>query len=171
MRTSTAAVLLATWLAACSPTFNWREVRAEPAALKALLPCKPDKTERRVPLAGHEVLLQVMGCETGGATFAIMVADVGDAGLSGEALAQWQAATLAHIHAQGPKARTFVPPGGVALAQSQRVTAIGQRADGSAVRSEAAYLAKGRYAIQAVIYADETKPEWVDTFFQSLRFE
>ena len=61
------ALLTGCALAACSPTFNWREVRAEPTALKAMLPCKPDKGARNVPMAGREVSLQVIGCDTGDA--------------------------------------------------------------------------------------------------------
>ena len=53
-----AALLCAAALTACSPTFNWREVRAEGAGLKAVLPCKPDKSERTVPMAGHDVSLE-----------------------------------------------------------------------------------------------------------------
>ena len=54
-----AAALLG--LAACSPTFNWREVRVESAPLKAMLPCKPDRGSRAVPMAGRQVELQVLG--------------------------------------------------------------------------------------------------------------
>ena len=60
-RTPAAAALLAVAASACSPTFNWREVRAEPASLKVLLPCKPDKGSRRGPLGGRDVDLAVLG--------------------------------------------------------------------------------------------------------------
>ena len=84
-------------VAACSPTFNWREVRAESVALKATLPCKPDKAARTVPMAGRQVELKVLGCEAGGATFAVLTGDIVDPLRSGEVLAQWRAATLANM--------------------------------------------------------------------------
>jgi len=167
----TVAALLGAGIAACSPTFNWRDVRAEPTPLKAVLPCKPDKASRQVPMAGRPVELQVLGCETGGATFAVLHADLGQPGRSGEALAQWQQATLANLRGTVSQSAAFVPAGALGLPQSQKVSASGQRADGSAVQSQAAYFARGTQVFQAVIYASQIRPEWADPFFQGLRFE
>src|SRR5689334_7855840 len=58
-------------LAACSPTFNWREVPIADAGLVALLPCKPDRAERALPLGAESVRVDMAGCEAGGATFAV----------------------------------------------------------------------------------------------------
>lgn len=69
-----AAVALAA--AACTPSLNWREVRLAPTTAVALLPCKPDRAERSVPLGGEPTTLAVSGCEAGGATFALMAAKV-----------------------------------------------------------------------------------------------
>jgi hypothetical protein len=167
----TVAVLLGVGTAACSPTFNWREVRAEPTPLRALLPCKPEKASRQVPMAGRPVELQVLGCEAGGATFAVLHAELGQAGRGGEVLAQWQQATLANLRGTGSPATAFVPPGALALPQSQKVSASGRRADGSPVQSQAAYFTRGTQVFQAVIYADDIRPAWADPFFQGLRFE
>ena len=158
-------------LAACSPTFNWREVRVEPSPLKAMLPCKPDKATRQVPMAGRNVDLQVLGCDTGGATFAVLFADIGDATRSGEVLAQWKQATLSNMRSRAGKEEPFLPPGGIALRESIHIVAAGQRADGSAVESHAAYFARGTQVYQAVIYADRLQPQWAETFFSGLKFE
>lgn len=171
MRVQFVAAVLS--LAACSPTFNWREVRAESMPLKAMLPCKPDKGARTVPMAGRQVQLQVLGCEAGGATFAILSGDIVDPLRSGEVLAQWRAATLANLRATPGSAqdRPFLPAGAMALQQSLRVTVVGQRADGSKVESQAAYFARGSQVVQAVIYADQLPAEAADTFFAGLGFE
>ena len=58
-------------LAACSPTFNWRDVPLAPAELTALLPCKPDRASRSVPLGGETLQIEMAGCEAGNATFAV----------------------------------------------------------------------------------------------------
>jgi hypothetical protein len=158
-------------LAACSPTLNWREVRAESTPLKAMLPCKPDKGSRTVPMAGRQVQLQVLACDAGGATFAILAGDVGDPLRSGEVLAQWRAATLANMRAGQAQQRNFLPAGAVALPQSLLITATGQRADGSKVESHAAYFARGSQVVQAVIYADRVAPETAEVFFSGLAFE
>ena len=172
LRPAFAAALFS--LAACSPTFNWREVRAGSASLKAMLPCKPDKAARTVPMAGRQVELQVLGCEAGGATFAVLTGDIGDPLRSGEVLAQWRAATLANLRSGAPggvQDRPFLPAGAMALPQSLRISAAGQRADGSKVESQAAYFARGSRVVQAVIYADQVPAEAAETFFAGLGFE
>lgn len=171
LRPALAAALFS--LAACSPTFNWREVRAESTPLKAMLPCKPDKASRTVPMAGRQVELKVLGCDTGGATFAVLVGDIVDPLRAGEVLAQWKTATLANMRSAstGAQDRPFLPAGAMALPQSLRVTAVGQRADGSKVESQAAYFARGSQVVQAVIYASQVPPEVADAFFAGLKFE
>lgn len=57
--------------AACTPTFNWREVSLEQAGATALLPCKPDRAERAVQLAGQTLQMRMAGCEAGGAMFTL----------------------------------------------------------------------------------------------------
>jgi hypothetical protein len=164
------ACLAASAAAGCSPTLNWREVRVEPTALLAMLPCKPDKGARRVPMAGAEVELSVLGCDTGGATFAILHARIADPGRSAEVLAQWNAASLANMKSSDAATRPFVPAGAMPLASSVRVTARGQRTDGSAVSGEAAYFAHGGHVFQAVVYADQPQAQVLQPFFEGLKF-
>lgn len=166
-----AGVLLAAGLAVgCSPTFNWREVRVEPTPLTATMPCKPDKATREVPMAGRTVELTALSCEAGGATFALMFADIGESARQGEVLAQWNIATLANLRSAGGQAIAFRPPGALALPQSVQVVAVGQR-HGRNIESHAAYFAQGSRVYQAVIYAGQLPPEAVDGFFSGLRFQ
>jgi hypothetical protein len=165
-------LLFSGWVAAaCSPTFNWREVRAGDTGLKAVLPCKPDKGSRMVEMVGRQVSLEVVGCDTGGATFAVLSADIADPARSGQALAQWKSATLANMRGSATQERPFVPPGSHEIPQSLRVAARGQRQNGSNVESQAAYFARGSRVFQAVIYADAVKPEMSETFFSGLQLE
>ncbi|MBK0391100.1 hypothetical protein [Ramlibacter algicola] len=170
-RTPAAAALLALAASACSPTFNWREVRAEPAPLKVLLPCKPDKGSRRVPLGGHDVDLAVIGCDAGGATFAVLQVDAEDPSRVPVVLEQWQRATLLNLHGTAGDARPFAPAGSTPVPGAQRVSVQGQRADGSPVRGEIAYFTRGTHVFQAVVYAPQPRPEWVQPFFDGLKFE
>ncbi|MBG9388710.1 hypothetical protein [Caenimonas aquaedulcis] len=164
-------IALAFAAAACSPTFNWREVRVEPARLKAMLPCKPDHADREVPMAGRSVKLEVVGCDTGGATFALMSADIGDAAQAGAALAQWKRANLANMRSTGSSETAFAPGGASPLRESLQVVAGGTRADGSPVESRAAYFAQGSRVFQAVIFTNRLQPEFSEPFFGGLRFE
>ena len=106
-----AVLLLALAAGACSPTFNWREVRVESTTLKAMLPCKPDKGMRRVTMGAAQVELSGIGCDTGGATFAVLHAELGDPARADEVLAQWNRATLANLHGTTTGTRPFTVPG------------------------------------------------------------
>lgn len=183
---ATALLLL---LPACSPTLNWRDVRPEGTGLVLLLPCKPDKAEKTVPLGGKPTRLMMMGCNAGGATFAVAVADVGDAPMAAPVLAQWQALTLANMKApplagEGPSAGASASvgnlptkiaalklPGAASQPSPVLIKARGQRADGTAVAGHAAYFAHGSQLFQVVLYADKIAPEVNETFFSSIRFE
>lgn len=163
----TAACLL---LAACNPAFNWREVRPDNTALAVLLPCKPDKATRSVPLGGQATELAMLGCETGGATFAVATATVKDASQVAAVLSGWQAATLANMKAtDAGEAKPLKVHGASVQPAAVVVRAEGRRADGSAVQSQAAYFAQGGQVFQAVIYADKISPEVSETFFSSLK--
>ena len=160
-------------LAACSPAFNWREVRPENTRLKVLLPCKPDKAQKVVPLGGQATTLSMLGCDAGGATFAVVVADVGDAAQAATVLALWQELTLANMKAV-PDTRQLIPQkiiGASAAVPIVRVQAQGQRAGGAAVSGQAAYFAQGSQVFQVVMYAPKIAPDVAETFFSSLKLE
>jgi hypothetical protein len=171
-----AAALLA--LSACNPTFNWREVRPDSTGLSLLLPCKPDKAEKTVPLGGQPTQLLMLGCDAGDATFAVAVADIGDASRAEAVLAQWQALTLANMKA-GPvgtgagatQATPFRPSGMTGGPPALMVKSSGQRADGQAVAGQAAYFSRGSQLFQVVLYARVIDPVVADTYFSSLKFE
>ena len=173
------AALLA--LPACSPTFNWRDVRPDNTRLSLLLPCKPNKVQKIVPLGGRPTELTMLGCDAGGATFAVAVADLGDASKVAAVLVQWQNLTLANMKAPPAGAAAGASPAtqilplqlvGTAIQPSAvLVKARGQRADGTAVTGQAAYFAQGSQVFQVVLYADKVTPEVSESFFSSLKFE
>lgn len=139
--------------------------------LRALLPCKPDKGSRTVPMAGRQVELHVLGCDAGGATFAVLSGDIVDPLQAGEVLAQWQGATVANLQGAVARERPFALAKALPLAQSLRVTAKGTRAGGAMVDGEAAYFARGSRVFQAVVYAERMPGEAAETFFAGLRLE
>ena len=169
-----AATVLA--LSACSPTFNWRDVRIEKTRLGVLMPCKPEKAQKAVVMAGSPTQVNLIGCDSGGVTFAVSVADVGDVAKVAPALAQWQTATQLNmkvVQGAGQAVRTepFKLARAEVLPKVVRVSALGQRADGTAVVGQAAYFAQGLQVFQAVMYAAEIKPETLETFFSGLKFD
>jgi hypothetical protein len=155
-------------LTACSPALNWREVRPEGTRLALLLPCKPDKAEKTVPLGGPATPLSMLGCDAGDATFAVAVAQLGDAAQAAPVLAQWQSLTLANMKAGPAQVSLLKVPG---APSAVLVKAQGQRADGTPVSGQAAYFAQGAQVFQVVLYSARISPEVADTFFSSLKFE
>ena len=158
-------------LTACSPSLNWRQVRSDAAPLTLLLPCKPDRAQKEVPLGGVPVTLSMLGCEADGVTFAVSVADIGDTTRASAVLAQWQALTLAHMRAQAPNLQPAKVPGAGTDPAPVRVQARGQQADGRAVEGQALYFARGSLLVQAVVYAPRIAPEAADTFFGGLALQ
>ncbi len=165
------AAVVVCLLAACNPTFNWRDVRPDETRLGLLLPCKPDKAEKVVPLGGRPTPLRLLGCDAGGATFAVAVADLGDAARAAEVLRQWQALTLANMKAGAPQVTPLVLNGATPSPAPVLVKAQGQRADGTEVNGQAAYFAQGTQVFQVVVYAGKLAPEVAETYFASLSFE
>lgn len=160
------------WLQGCSPSLNWRDVRPEGTGLVLLLPCKPDQAQKTVPLGGAATELTMLGCDAGGATFAVATADIGNEGKAADVLAQWQSLTLANMKAAAGYQLVPIKVGGAALTPPPvLVKALGKRADGTAVSGQAAYFAKGSRVFQVVMYAGKAAPDTSETFFSSLKFE
>jgi hypothetical protein len=168
MRFSIFSVVALATLAACNPTFNWRDVRPDGTRLALLMPCKPDQAQKTVPLAGQPTELMLLSCDAGGVTFAVAAADVKDPGKTADALAQWQKASLLTMKAvpDASVAAVKLPGAGAVM-----VKANGQRANGQAVSSQAVYFAQGTQVFQAVMVADKIAPDVADTFFSGLKFE
>jgi hypothetical protein len=112
------AVAAAALLAACSPTFNWREVPIAESGLTALLPCKADRADRAVPLGAESVKVDMTGCDAGGATFAIAHASANGPAQAEAWLAAWRTATRGQLGEPGEAQVTESP------AMLQRATAM-----------------------------------------------
>lgn len=167
------ALLAVITLPACSPTFNWREVRVADTNLVALLPCKPDQGTRPIDMGRAKVDLHMQGCEAGSGsgaamfTVATFTAPPTDAGETAPPLlGVWRAAALATLHAS--ESKTAVVPINSALT-AVKINAIGQRANGKQVESQAVYFAQGQQLFQAAILADHISPEVADAFFAGLK--
>lgn len=159
-------------LPACSPTFNWRELRPEGTPLLALMPCKAESAMRPVPLGGAPTELHMYSCDTGGLTFAVAWADVAEAIRAPEALTQWRGAALAAVRvapamANDPQTRWLVTVPGVPAAQG--LAAQGRNHENRAVQMRAVYFARGSQIYQAAVYGPRLPDAEVSTFFEGLR--
>lgn len=161
---------LSLWLAACSPSFNWREVRLGGSELKALLPCKPDQGSRRQNLAGQEIEIAMLGCEAGGALFAVSVAELGPAAHATAVQVQWQASLLGNMQAASSKNSAWSLKGAGAQLEPLRLDARGVRPDGKAVMVQGVWFVRGSRLYHAVIYAERISDEMREPFFGGLEF-
>ncbi len=98
IKSTCVAAICVAFTSACSPVFNWREVRFDASGTVALLPCKPDRAERPVPLydGSAPLMLYMAGCQAGGATFSVSVVQLPASASQAAAessLLRWQQAT------------------------------------------------------------------------------
>jgi hypothetical protein len=165
-------LLFAAAASACSPTFNWREVRADGAPLQALMPCKPESAVRSVPLGGLPTALHMQSCDAGGLTFAVAWAELDDAARAPEALAQWRGAALAAIRVEpnlalDPKTQWPAKVPGAAVAQG--LVAQGSTHDNRPVQMRAVHFSRGSQIFQGALYGAQLPETEVTTFFEGLR--
>lgn len=168
MRHHTNLVLLLIMVAllGCSPTFNWRELSLAPAGLAALFPCKPEPMVRQVNLAGHALSMTLLGCQAGGASFALAYADLQERAPAAQVLSLWRTLTLSNMAATAEQESSFLLAG---VGPGVRVSARGKRPDGSAVTAQALWFAVGTWVFQASVLADKADTALADTFFAGLK--
>jgi hypothetical protein len=166
-RSVNALMVAATCLLGCSPTYNWREVRVGDAAVLALMPCKPDKAERTVPLQGHSATLHMASCDVGTLTFAVAALRVPDGMAPGAISQAWKLATLASLKASPDQVRDWplAPRTGWS---AQGWQAQGLRHDGQPVRARVVSVGHGQVLHQLAVYG-EPAPEVLATWLDGMR--
>lgn len=164
--------LLLALLMACSPALEWRTVPLPELALEVSLPCKPERAQRNVELAGQTVEITMQSCEAGGNTFAVACAALAQPSSAGAALAHWRAAVLAAAQAKNAKDKPFQPDGALGLPQSARTQATGVLPSGGAMHLEAAWFARVDQSTvtvcHAMVYGSELPRASADVFFEAL---
>ena len=158
-------------LGACTPTFNWRDVRIADKGLVALLPCKADHARRSVPLGSQSVEVDMSGCEAGGATFAVAHADAADAAQAEAWLQAWRRASRSQMgDAQVAEAATVVArasasPAPWKLDAIDAASKVGQ----ARIVWFSQRTATGVSLYQATVLGKPSSQEAVATFFEGLR--
>jgi hypothetical protein len=160
--------LLAMLTAACSPTFNWREVKLPGGPGHAMFPCRPKQEQRTVPLAGRQVVLTLLACRTGDTTFALGVAEVGDPAQLGPAMEALKTAAAANIGGMPVPADMPAIDGVMPHPATGAWRLQGRLPDGRAVQARLAVFAQGTRVFQATVFAERLAVEPSDTFFAGL---
>jgi hypothetical protein len=161
-------------LSACSPKFDWREVRMNDAPITLLMPGKPASHARDVDLNGIKVKMQMTAVDVNQISFAVAYAklDQADASLSLEQKNQQQQQALEAMkqgmlkNIQGTLLEKNTPE-----LPKNTIAALGKTQNGQAVKFVGRFATQGPWIIQAVMLGEEKSfdPEVVDMFFGSLK--
>lgn len=159
-----AGIACAALLIACSPKFDWREVRGTGAPFVVLLPAKPASHTRDVNLDGLQVSMTMTAAEVDGVTFAVGTAELPDAALAPKALAAMKTALVRNIG------------GAIKQEKTSAAGAVPATIDIEATGTEshvllARFLAKDRRIYQVVVVGKEEalSREAADMFLTSFK--
>ena len=151
-------------LAACSPKFDWREVRGSAAPFVVLLPAKPASHTRTVNLDGIEVSMTMTAADVDGVTFAVGTAEVPDEAKAQQALAAMKTALVRNIGGTVRK-ETASAPGTVPATIDIEVVGTESRV------LFGRFIANGRRIYQVIAVGKESAlpREAADTFLTSFK--
>lgn len=164
LRRMAAFLACAILLAACSPKFNWREVRGTSAPFVVLLPAKPASHTRTVNLDGIDVSMTMTAAEIDGVTFAIGTAELPDEAKAKQAIAAMKTALVRNIGGTVRK-ETVSAPG--VLPASIDIEATGAQSRVLLGR----FIANGKHIYQVIVVGKESalSREAADTFLTSFK--
>lgn len=153
------ALLAATLLAACNPTYNWRDHASPDGAYKVLFPAKPATFTRPVDLDGLKVEMTMTAAEVDGVTFAVGSATAPDAARAQAALPAMRRALLRNI---GAPDSSDVP-----TKDGLQVNASGS-GNGRPVQLNGRFVARGARVFQVIVLGRPgAPPEQVEQFLTS----
>ena len=164
------ALMFASALAGCSPTFDWRDTRfPEADGAEALFPCKPERLTRRLKLADEAVAFSLASCSAGTLTFALAHAEVADASRVVPALQELQDRAQANVGGAGTSRPATRVNGAAPEPPTRRIRWEGRRPDGGILREEAVFFVRGRHVFQASLVGTVIDAEIADTFFAGFK--
>jgi len=156
-------------LLGCSPTFDWRDVCPAGAGVQLLFPCKPATEARSIELAGHPVRMTMVACRTGGSTFGFAFADAGEASRVPPVIAALRAAQASNFGAPARPLGPTVVPGANPVPAPQRFEIDGRLPDGTLVRQQLVYFARGTQVYQAAVMGPIQGGDAAGIFFEGIR--
>lgn len=158
-------------LAACSPKYDWREVRGNSAPFVVVLPTKPASHTRSINLDGVQVEMTMTAAEVDGVTFAVGVAQLPDAMQAQKALVAMKTALVRNIGGTIRQEKASTVNGVPAI----DIEATGTGTPGAAQQRLmlARFIAQDRHAYQLVVVGKESAVERdaADVFFTSFKLK
>lgn len=175
------ATLFGLAMLACTPELNWREVQLGP--ITVLLPCKPDHAQRIVRIAAADAPMQMVGCKTAEAQYAVSRVHVMDPAQITAIQSAWYAATVANLKTSTVQSRAVKIPRsltGVRLANrigNQRISsdefelliAKGLGPDGSSLEAQFIWFVHGLDIYLVAVYGVKLDRDQTELLFSELR--
>ena len=167
---------LALLCAACSPKYDWREIRSPEAGWTAMLPGKQAAATRDITLGDMPVKMAMQGARVDDTAFTVASAALPDAqpATGARALAAMREALVRNIGGRETAASEVTAPlidaSGRRIGQTPgvQVAAAGQVRGRPATMIARLYVHRAR-AVQALVVGPEIDREQADQFFESLR--
>ena len=170
---------LFTLVAACTPKYDWRDVRGTNAPFSILLPAKPSIYARPVNLGGIMADMTMTAAEIDDVTFAVGTAELPDAAQAQAALLVMKDTLVKNIggvvrHEKSQLSKTLSTidlDAGPAAAPAGKDAASNQGARASAMHVH--LVARDRRVYQVIVIGRQSaiRPEAVDTFLTSFKIE
>jgi len=157
-------------LSACTPTYDWRDVRGTAAPYSILLPSKPSTHAREINLGGIRTTMTMTAAEVEQVTFAVATAELPDATQAQAALKVMKDTMVKNISGVvlEEKSKQEGP-----LTVINLVAGPPAGAQGNAKSLHARFVARERRVYQVMVVGPkQTMPmEAIDTFFGSFKTE
>jgi hypothetical protein len=164
------AVLAAACGVACTPTLDWREFVPEGSNIGVAFPCRPDRQERAVTIAGGTAQMQMLVCTAADMTFAVSFFDVADPARVAVALRELRTAAVRNVNGATPQLSVWQVKGMTPNDEASRVKVDGKLPDGAVVQEHAAFFARGLRVYQATVIGAAPAAPAVQAFFDGLKF-
>lgn len=150
-------LLVSALLAACNPTYNWRDFTHPQAAYRASFPDKPASFTRDVDLNGTRVTMTMTAARVNEVVFAIAYADVSDLAQAQAALSAMQVAMVRNIQGSITSSK--------AVGTGADITAKGA-VNGQPMQLQGRFRAHGKRLYQVVVMgpAAAIEQEQAETF-------
>ena len=158
-------------LAACTPTWDWRSVPVPGTQLVTELPCRPSRFQREVTVAGMPLQLFMLSCQTGGVTYGLATADVGDPARVDAVLFALRDSAAASIRSSGTRVGALNLNGVTPFNGNSSAHLHGQRPDGETVDEAIRVFARGTRVFQASAVGAALPEAALKPFEDGLRFD
>ena len=158
-------------LAACTPAWDWRGVPFPGTQLVTELPCRPSRFQREVTVAGVPLQLFMLSCATGGVTYGVASADVGDPARVDAVLLALRDGAAAAIRSSAGPVGALKMDGVTPFNGNSSAHLHGQRPDGEPIEESIRVFARGTRVFQASAVGATLPEAALKPFEDGLRFD